>query len=201
MTRYLKIIVALVVIVGALVWAVGSLQTRSYSGSNLNFVIGQGAVTVTNPDEQPVSLQLVSAGSRVFSVSSSIAGVSGPSVKQGTGSTTTQLFEFASPSGVSAFTVVRGTNVSLVTPDTTKLNVSVQSLSESDARTTTIIAIIAIAGGLYYISRTTNHRWIARLRGQAAPIPAAKPAAVSAMSGQGAELRAYGDNRTNIAKP
>jgi hypothetical protein len=195
------VFVALVVIVGALFWAVNSITPSSYAGTDLNFVVGAGAVTVTNPSDVPVPVQLVSPGTRTFSVVSTITGVSGTSTTQGTGSDRAQLFEFAPPSGVSEFTVTRGTNVSLVANTDTKLDVNVQPLTETAVRTTLIAAGIVILGTLYYISRTTGHRWIARLRQQALPVPVAQPIVASAAAGQGPEVRAYGDNRANIVNP
>lgn len=197
----LKVIVALVVIVAALAWAFTSVQTQAYSGSNLNFSIGQGVVAVTNPGDAPVPVQLVSRGARAFTVVSPIAELSGTSATQGTGSDRSQLFEFAAPAGVSQFTVTRGTNVSFVTTDAANLIVSVQAISENDLRTTLIVAAVVVLGGLFYISRSTGHGWISRLRGQVPVVQPTTPAVVSAAAGQGAEIRAYGDNRTNISKP
>lgn len=201
MKTYLKVFVSLVVIIGALYWAVNSLSTRSYAGTDLNFDVGAGAVTVTNPSDVPVPVQLVSPGSRVFSVTSTIAGVSGSSATQGTGSDRTQLFEFAPPSGVSQFTVTRGTGVSFVMTAPTRLDISVQPLSENDTRTTIIATVVVIVGALYYISKATGHRWIARLRQQVATAPVVQPVVQSAFAAQGTEVRAYGDNRTDVSQP
>ncbi len=202
MKVYLKIFLASVVIVAVLAWAVSSARASSYSGTNLNTEIGQGAVSVTNSQDLPVDVQLVSDGSRSFTVTSSIDGVSGSSTTQGEGAARTQLFAFAVPTGVSDFTVTRGTNVSFVSTTASKLDVSVQPLTESDARTTIIAAIVVTLGALYYISRTTNHRWIAALRGKPMPEKNVDSAAVTAVDGQGgAFIRAYGDNRADISTP
>ena len=201
MKNYLKIVVALVVIIGALVWVVDATRTLSYSGTDLNFGVGQGAVTVNNPQDSPVPVQLVSPGTRTFSVVSAIDGVSGSSVVQGTGSARTQLLELALPSGESQFTVTRGSNVSLVTPPTTRLDVSVQSQNETNTRTTLIVAAVVILAALYYISKTTGHRWLSMIRGQIASTPVVLPVVQSASAGQGAEMRAYGDNRADASKP
>ena len=201
MKVYLKIFIALVVIVGALFWAVDSARTRSYSGTDLKVIVGQGAVTVTNPQDIPVPVQLVSPGTRTFSVSSSIAGAGGSSTRQGTGASATQLFELASPFGSSEFTVTRGTNVSLVTTTDIKLDVSVQPLTETDARTTIIVAAIVVLGALFYISRTTGHRWISFLRGKQTSIQPVKLTVAPAAMGQGPEIRTYGDNRADTLKP
>ncbi len=167
-----RVLIAVVLIGGGILWAVDSVRTRSYAGTNLNFLIGRGPVTVTNPSDESVAVQLVGKGSRSFSVSSSMEGVSGAPTRQGTGSTTTQLFAFDLPPGVSEFTVVRGgasaTDVNFVGNADTRLDATVQPLDASDARTTILAAAVIVLGGLFYISRTTEHRWISTLRRQPA---------------------------------
>ena len=116
MKTYVKIFVALIVLIGALYWGVDSVRSRSYSGTDLKAAVGQGVVTLTNPQNTPVSVQLISAGTRTFAISSPVAGAAGSSVIQGSGSTATQLLEFAAPPGASQFTLTRGSDVSLVTP-------------------------------------------------------------------------------------
>lgn len=199
MKFYLKVFIALVLIVGALFWAISSLRPLSYSGTDLNVEIAAGSVTVTNPSDLPVPVQLVSPGVHVFTVTSSIAGVSGSSITQGIGNDRAQVFDIALPFGVSQFTVARGTNVSLVANAGTRLEVTVQPLLENDARVTLIVAAVVILGALFYISKTTDHRWIPILGRKLASDRAAKLAAVvSPSAGQGQELRAYGDNRALI---
>jgi hypothetical protein len=115
----------------------------------------------------------------------------------GSGSSATQVFEFAQPFGVSHFTVTRGTNVSFITPATTKLDVGVQPLTETDYRVTIIAAFVVILGALFYISKTTDHRWIPILGRRVASDHAAKLVVAKPEAAQGPELRAYGDNRAD----
>jgi hypothetical protein len=159
-----KALVALVVIIGATFWAVDTVRSRSYSGANLNFGVGSGTVIVRNPSTEPVPVQLVGTGTRSFTISSTMDGVTGSSTRQGTGRNTTQLFEFQVPPGVSEFTVVRGTNVSLVANTVTNLEATVQLSTESESRTTIIVAAVVILGSLFYISHLTGHRWISASR-------------------------------------
>ena len=197
MKTYLKIFVAFVLIIGTLVWAVTSARSRSYSGTALNIDVGAGAVTVTNSSELPVSVQLVSPGTRSFAVASTIDGTSGSSTTLGSGSSATQVFEFTQPFGVTQFTVTRGTNVSFVTSATTNLEVSVQPLTETDYRMTIIVALVVILGVLFYISKTTDHRWIPILGRKVASDRVAKIVVALPDAAQGPELRAYGDNRAD----
>jgi hypothetical protein len=71
----LKVLIALIVIVAVGYWAVISILPRSYSGSALNFGVGSGTVTVTNPSTESVPAQLV-AKSRSFRVSSAVESLS-----------------------------------------------------------------------------------------------------------------------------
>lgn len=200
MKTYLKIFVALAVIIGAIFWAVNSVRARSYAGTDLSIDVGGGAVIVTNPSDVSVSMQLTSPGTRSFSVTSASSGSLGSSTTQGEGRDRTQLFEFASPSGESQFTVTRGTNVSLVASTDTNLQVTVQPLPENDARNTLIVVAVVVLGALFYISSVTGHRWISPLRRKADAKHAAKLVADQAATehGQGHEIRAYGDNRGKI---
>jgi len=200
MKRYLKVFVALVVIVGALFWAVDSVRIRTYSGTDLNFGVGQGTVTATNPQDMPVAAQLVSPGTRTFTVSTTIAGAKGSSTTQGSGASAKQVFELMLPAGVSQITATRGTNVSFVTTATTRLDVRAQPLSNTDTRTTILIAGLVILGALYYISRSTSHRWLVSLRPRITPVPVVSPVAQGVSAGQSPEIRAYGDNRADKSK-
>jgi hypothetical protein len=195
-----KIIVALVLIVGASYWAMDTTRQRSYSGDNLTFGVGSGPVTVTNPSDAPISVQLVSPETRSFSVSSTLDLETGTSTRVGSGREATQLFEFALPPGESTFTVARGRNVNFVAATETNLEATVQQVNATEANTTLIAAAIVILGSLFYISRSTGHRWIAPLRRKQDAMLAAKQAAATATEshGQGRAVRSYGDNRANI---
>jgi hypothetical protein len=159
-----KVVLALVVIAVTLFWAVDAVRSRSYSGNNLNFGVGSGLVTLTNPSSESIPVQLVGTGTRSFSVSSAEEGISGSSTRQGAGRNTTQLFEFQVPPGVSEFTVARGTNVSLVADTATNLEATVQPSTASEARTTIIVAAFVVLGALFYISHLNGHRWISASR-------------------------------------
>jgi hypothetical protein len=158
-----RVLVALAVIVLTVFWVVDSVRSRSYSGTNLTFGVGRGPVTVTNSSDEPVPVQLVAAGTRTFNVSSTIDGVSGSSTRQGTGRDTTQLFELSSPSGMSEFTVARGTNVNFISNAATQLEAIVQPLSEGEARSTMIGAAVVVLAALFYIARTTRYNWMSSL--------------------------------------
>src|SRR5215216_2107787 len=110
-----KILVAIVVIVGAAVWAFDSTRSRTYTGSALNISLGHGSVTLINSSDAPVPVQLMGTGTRGFSVTTSMEGVEGDSVSEGTGRATTQLFAFEPPPGSTEFTVKSTTPVNFVT--------------------------------------------------------------------------------------
>jgi hypothetical protein len=151
-----KVLVALVLIVGVTAWLVNSVRTRYYSGSIFNFAVGSGLVILTNEADEPVSAWLTGTGSRAFTVSSAREGIGGTSTQQGSGTGSTQLFEFAIPSGISQFTVNQGVNVNFMTDTHAGLTASVDPLSHSEMQTIGIGAIIVIFGGLLYIYRTLN---------------------------------------------
>ena len=166
-----KIYIAIVVIVGVLVWSISSVMPHSFSGSHLTFSIGNGTVMVNNLSDAPVPVQLVGTGIRFFTVASKSEGLSGSSTTQGSGKTATQLLEYAAPPGIIEFTIGRGTNVNFVSNSDAQLQATVQPLSEGDFRTTLIVAAVVVLGGLFYISRSTGHSWIKTLRRQEILVP------------------------------
>ena len=158
-----KVLVAVAVIALTVFWVVDSMRSRSYSGTNLNFGIGRGPVTLTNASEEPVLVQLIASGTRPFTVSTTIEDVFGSSTRQGSGRDTTQLFELASPPGMIEFTVARGTSVNFMANAVTQLDATVQLLSESETSTTLIAAAVVILAALFYIARTTRYNWMSSL--------------------------------------
>jgi hypothetical protein len=190
-----KVLLALALIVGAGYWVVNSMIPRSYSGTALNLEIGSGTVTVTNPSGEPVPGQLVGV-SRNARVSSTIEGLSGSPIREGVGNSATYLFEFLLPPGDTEFWVTRSPNTNFVMTSEIPLEVSVQLVSLSSARTVVVVAAVVALGSLFYISHSMEHRWIAILRRQETAVVVLKPATESvAAGGQGRVFRAPGDNR------
>jgi hypothetical protein len=159
-----RVLIPSVIVIVAVFWMVGSVRSRSYSGAHLNFDIGSGPVTVSNPSNDPVPTQLVGSGTRSFAVSSDTIGLSGPSVRQSTGGEITQVFELNLPPGESVFTVSRGNNVTFGEQVDTHLVATLNPLSEGEATTTVVAAVVVILGALFYISRATHHRWMNQFR-------------------------------------
>ena len=189
-----KVLLALVLIVGVSYLAVNSVFPRSYSGSALNFAIGSGTVTVTNPSSESIPAQLV-GNSGSYRVSSAIEGLSESPTREGTGTSATYLLEFELPPGETEFSLTRGSNVSFVTTTETVLEATVLPASVSSARTTATIAVIVVLGALFYISRTTGHNWIHIIRRQRTSRTNLTPVAEGAVAGKGPAYRPYGDNR------
>jgi hypothetical protein len=190
-----RVLVALVVLVGTIFWGADSLRARSYNGTDLNFGVGNSPVTVTNPSEGSLAVQLVGAQSGTFTVASTIEGVSGRSTRVGSGRSITQLFEFALPPGVSEITVIRGADVNFVANSDTRLEALVQPLNAEGSSTTLIIVGIVILGTLFYMSRATGHHWINRFRRENTSIQDTNPTPVVAADNpnMGRDGRMYQD--------
>jgi preprotein translocase subunit SecE len=174
-----RVLIAVVVIIGALFWAVNTVRPQSYTGMNLNFGIGNGTITVTNHSDTSVPTQLLGSGSRSFSVSSTTEGVSGSSTRAGSGGNFTQVFSLVLPPGVTIFTVAGGTSVKFLANATPRLEVSVQPVNESEARTTLAVAAVVIVAALFYLSHMNGHRWLSASRRKQASDQAAKKLAES----------------------
>lgn len=191
-----RVIVAFVVLAGVIFWGANSILTRSYNGTDLNFGVGSGPVTVTNPSDQSLPVQLVSSRPGTFRVLSTIEGMSGSSTRQGSGRNATQFFEFDLPSGVSGFSVARGAEITFVANADTPLEATVQPLNAENSQTTLIATVVVILGALFYISRTTGHNWISRFRRVNASVQDTQPTAVPAAIGDsnvGRDGRLYTD--------
>jgi hypothetical protein len=174
-----KVLIGLVVLVGAIFWGVDSVRTRSYSGNDLNFGVGSGPVTVTNSTDAPVPAQFTSTGTRPFSVTSA-----------------SQLFAFDVPPGVTELLVVsRGTAVNFVADTDTRLDVVVQPLMPSEAQTTLIAAAVVALGALFFVSRATGHSWIKRFRPAkvVVPVEPTTPAVPAGNPNMGRDGRMYSD--------
>jgi hypothetical protein len=194
----LKGVLAVIVIVGAVLWAVDSLRTSTYSGADLSFAVGDGMVALTNPSDQAIPVQLNST--RNFTVvASTIEGVSGASTRQGTGSSLANLFEFALPPGESEFRVTRSSGttgvVTFVAASAENLMATTQPLNDLNYRATLIAMAVVIVAALYFLSSLSEHRWFYALRGKTAPLP--QPLVSPPVGGQGESIRAYGDNRAD----
>jgi hypothetical protein len=163
-----KVAIAVVVAVAAAFWGLNSVITRSYSGTELNFGVGRGPVTVTNPSDTALPVSLVSTTTGTFNVSSNASGVSGRSVTQGSGRSATQLYEFTLPTGKTEFTVTRGDNIKFVSSTETALKAVVKPHTSSDVTARVIVTIIVVLGSLFYISSTYDHMWISASRRQKA---------------------------------
>jgi len=195
--KYVKVLLALILIVAAGYTAVNSVLPRSYSGSDLSFKPGSGTVTITNPSAESVPARLVTV-SRSFGVSSRVEGLSGSPLREGSGTSATYTLEFSLPPGVSEFTITRGQDVTFVADTETKLEATVQPMSSNSSRTIIILAVGIVLVALFYISKTTDHRWLGMLRRQKTPVAALKPMAQSVAGGQGRPTRSYGDNRESV---
>lgn len=160
-------VIALIVLVST--WSVSSVMPQSYNGANLSVGVGSGIVTITNPSSEMIPVQLTGTGTRTFAVTSNVEGVGGSSVRQGNSSV--QIFDFVAPPGQTELSVARGASVKFVSATDARLEVNVQPLSEGEARTTLLVTAIIVIGGLYYLSRSVEHRWVKTLLRRETPVP------------------------------
>jgi hypothetical protein len=163
--KTIKVIIAIVVIIGASFWVISTIRPRYYEGKALNFPVSEGSVTVTNPSEA-LSVQLISTSSRTFRVSSASQGMSGSSIRENSGSVTAQVFEFVLPSGTSEFTVASNTDVIFDSNTATNLQVKVNPLNVETTRIRILALGILVVAMLFYISHLYDHLWISAARRQ-----------------------------------
>jgi hypothetical protein len=197
-TKQIRIALAVVLALGVVLWAFISMRSYSYADKTLTFGVGSGSVLVTNPSLLSVPAQILGTGTRVFRVLSVTDGIGGSSTRQGTGSSSTQVYDFALAPGETEFRVTQGAGLNFNATADSSLQATINPLGESEARTTWIFALLVFAASLYYISHITQHSWIQRLRGQQTPTPEVTKVDDSTdAGGQGRAPRSYGDNVTH----
>lgn len=163
--KTVKVIVAVVIIIGASFWVMSTIRPQYYEGTNLNFPISEGSVEVTNPSDA-LSVQLISSSSRTFRVSSTSEEISGASTRQDNGSNTAQIFEFILAPGTSEFTVLSSADVTFASNTTTNLQAKVNPLSVEATRIRILALVVLIAAILFYISHLYDHLWLSAARRQ-----------------------------------
>jgi hypothetical protein len=185
-----KVAAGAIVIIAVSFLAFSATRSTAYSGTNLNFGV-TGPVTITNPSDEVIPVQLVGSGARNFAVSTSIDGVAGNSTRDGSGSSATQTFLFDLPPGESQFSIERGNGVQFVAATDTVLEAVSSPMTRDQMRTTLIVAAAAVLAALFYMSNATGHQWLNTVRGktQLVAVP------VVADDGHGRASRSYGDNR------
>ena len=167
MGKKIRIIIALVVMVGVLYWSFSLVRERSYSGSKLAFEVGSGSVAVTHRGQEPIPVEMRAEGrGSTFQIESTELGLRERSTRQSSGPTTYHAVAFELPSGQAQIRVTRGSNVFFISESTQPIQAVVTPMSEGSARTIIIVAALICIGALYYISRTLDHRWIGTLRGK-----------------------------------
>ncbi len=157
--RIVKVIIAVVVVLGVSLWVFNTIRPRTYEGVNLEFPINEGIVQVTNTLDA-LQVQLVSLSSQTFRVSSSSDDISGSSFRQDSDEGRTQIFEFVLPSGMSEFTVSGNTNVIFEANTVTNLDATVYPLSNEAMRIRIIGLLVLTLVMLFYISHLYDHLWI-----------------------------------------
>jgi hypothetical protein len=140
---------------------------------------------MTNPSSDLIPVRLSGPANRSFSVSSTIDGMPRSSTREDTAS----LIEFELPPGISEFTIARGTDVTFIAETDTNLEAT---LHADNIGTKIKVLAGTIVVLLFYISYTTEHRWIYKLFGKE---PVSKLHSKPYTGEQDVNMRPYGDNR------
>ena len=165
MGNKIRIILAVLVIIGVAYWSINLVRQRSYSGSQFAFKVGRGSVVVNNQGQQAIPVEMRSEGrSANFRVESAELGLKENSKRQSSGRDTFHVVTFELPSGQAQIKVVRGSNIFFVSSSSQPISAVVTPLSPGSTYMTLIFAGLVIAGALYYISSLQEHRWVGAAR-------------------------------------
>jgi len=167
MGKKIRMIIALVVIVGTVFWSIDLVRKRSYSGSKFVFNVGNGSVVVTNRGQEPIPVEMRSDGrTATFRIESAELGLKETSKRRSVGRHTFHAVSFELPPGRANIDVTRGSKVRFVSSSNQRIDAVVTPMSASSVRTTLVLAGLVILAALYYISRMLEHRWVGVLRGK-----------------------------------
>ena len=165
MGNKIRIVIALLVIVGISFWSINLVRERSYSGSKFGFKVGSGSVVVTNQGQEPIPVEMRSEGRTAnFRVESADLDLKESSKRQTGGRTAYHTVSFELPPGQAKIDVTRGANVFFISASDQRISAVVTPMNPGSVRSTLIFTGLVILGALYYISRTLEHRWIGALR-------------------------------------
>ncbi|MCC9077399.1 hypothetical protein FKZ61_014935 [Litorilinea aerophila] len=165
MKQKLKVLFAVLVIVGAAYWAFTAVWPTKYTGSKIMFPVGSGTVLVTNLGTEPIPIEMRSEGrTGTFRIESSDLGLAESAKRQGSGRDAYYTLSFDLPPGQARINVTRGSNVYLISRAETPIEAVVSPLAPGTRRAILIVCGLAIAWALYFISSVTRHRWLGNLR-------------------------------------
>lgn len=165
MGKKIRVIIALVIIVGVVYWSFNLVSERSYGGSKFAFKVGSGSVVVTNPGQEAIPVEMRSSGrTATFAIASAELDLRETSKRQGSAGNPYHAVSFELPPGEAQIEVTRGSNVTFVSGSNQRIDAVVTPMRAGSVRTTLIWTGVVILAALYYISRTLEHRWIGILR-------------------------------------
>jgi hypothetical protein len=163
----IKVLLAIVVIVGAAYWAFTTVTTYNYSGSSIMFPIGSGHVVVTNTGDEAIPIEVRTEGrAATFRIASAELGLAESAKREGSGRDAYYTLSFELPPGQARVDVTRGSDLNMISRSDTRIEAVVAPMAPTSVRWIRIASVVAIALALYYISRVTNHAWIGWLRGK-----------------------------------
>ena len=165
MKTKIQVAVAVVVIVGVAYWAYTSVRSLTYRGASIMFPVGSGHVVVRNTGEEAIPIEMRAEGrTTIFRVASVELGLSESAKREGSGRDIYYAVKFDLPPGQARIDVTRGSGVHLISRAETPIEATVTPVSSGTMRWILILSGAVIAYALYYISRVTQHSWLAALR-------------------------------------
>ncbi|MBE2271944.1 MAG: hypothetical protein IAE80_27160 [Anaerolinea sp.] len=161
-----KAILAVVIAVLAVVWAVSSVQQQSYTGTDLTFGIGSGTVAINNVSDASSEARLTSTGTRgAFTVTSSAAEAPILAVREGSGRNLVYVATLELPPGITEINLTRGSNVNMEITGGNQMEVTVTPQSPSEQSTTLLVAAVVVVAAIAYTLFSSRQTWMGMLRG------------------------------------
>lgn len=157
-----RVVVALIVIVGAIYLAYDAVQTETLSGQTLN-ITTSGVMKVTNSADEPATVNTTAKRTYTISVSGQEKTTIRPT-HEGSGASSAYIAEIELPPGLTTLSVTRGSDVTFDLQASAPLKATVGARSDEANRSVIFLAAAVCIASVVYMSFATQHAWFRLLR-------------------------------------
>ena len=176
----IRVIIALVLLVAVLYFAIGAVGQQTYAGEELTFETS-GIATVVNTGDEPVNLTATST--RSFTISTDDPDMRTlRAEREGSGRTAVYTIAAELSGGTTELRVTRGSDVNFALTADSAIQATVAARDATGNRNILIAAGVVSLGLLFYMSNTTGHAWLKMLRQRVAGRKATAAGEVGATS-------------------
>lgn len=178
MGKVIRVAIAAIIIILVGYWAFTSIRHRQYAGSEISFKVGSGSVVINNPTQETIEARMRSGAGRIasFLVVNEELNLRQTATRLGKGRNIYYVVNLQIPPGQTEFVITRGSNVYFVSDSAQNISATVKPQGPGGGKGILIFSGLVIAGALFYISRTYDHRWLIPVQAKVPLLPRLKRA-------------------------